>query len=133
MSINVKELSKYKYIYRVYASEDKVIHCEKHPVIYSNSEVVYYKDGRKKEYLNYTPFRNVKDEYLGVTSKDLNYYGYYEKYFWKVENFDSNKATEDAFEVKRKTELDNLKYELDRAELEYQLKKKKYEKLTMNL
>lgn len=132
MSIDKKNLGKQKYIFRIYASEDKVIHCEKHPVIYLNSEVVYFKDTRKKEYLNNTKFNNVKDEYLGITSKDLSLYGWYDNYFWKVENFDSKKATEDAFEQKRKTELERAKCDFERAEKEYLSKKASYEKLQTN-
>lgn len=117
--INKQELSKHKYIYRIYASDDKVIHCEKYPVVYSNSEVIYFKDARKKEHLNYTMFRNVKEEYLGITSNDVSSYGYYDHYFWKVENFNSEKATSDVFEQKKKSELENAESTLRRAEQEY--------------
>jgi hypothetical protein len=102
-------------------------------VIYANCEIVYFKDARKKEYLNYTTFRNVRDEYIGITNKDLNYCGYYDKYFWKVENFDSKKATQDVFEQKNKSELADAKADLERVEREYRLKMEKYNKLNSKL
>lgn len=132
MNINKNELSKKKYLYRVYATEDKVIHCERYVVIYLNSEVVYYKDARKKEYLNYTKVANVRDKYFGITSKDLNHWGYYEKYFWKVENFNSKDATNAAFEQVKKDELQKAKSEYEQSEKEYLYKKEKYESLIAN-
>ena len=43
MKINLNELSKIKYIYHVYEDPQRVIHCQKYPVIYINQHVVYYK------------------------------------------------------------------------------------------
>jgi hydroxymethylpyrimidine pyrophosphatase-like HAD family hydrolase len=130
--INKQELSKFKYLYRIYSSGDKVMHCEKYPIIYSNGEIVYFKTGRKRE-LSYIYFKNIKDEYTCIESRDLNYFGYYsdfDKYYFKVENFDSKKATEDAFKQKKKSELDSAKLAFERAEREYLQKKEKYDKLT---
>ena len=49
-----KYLSKCKYVYRIY-KKDNDFHIEKYPIIYINSEVVYYKNGRK-ESLHYFCF-----------------------------------------------------------------------------
>ena len=41
--MELKDLSKIKYIYRIYESKDYVLHLEKYPVIYINSEILYFK------------------------------------------------------------------------------------------
>lgn len=120
------DLSKRKYIYRIYSSEDRVIHCEKHPVIYINSFVVYYKDHRKQEYLDYRLIKSVEEEFIGVT---LNCFGNYEKYFWKVENFDSKTETKKAYSLRVKSDIENAKESMDKAEKEFELKKQKYYEL----
>ena len=119
----MEDLSKRKYIYRIYASEDRVIHCERHPVIYINSMVVYYKDHRKQEYLNYRLVSGIEDKFIAV---DLGYYNNYEKYFWIVENFDSKTETEKAFSLKTKNDIEKAKEAMDRAAKEYEAKKQKY-------
>ena len=49
MDINKKELSKKKYIYRLYEAKDGVPHVEKYPVIYINERYVYFKVATKSE------------------------------------------------------------------------------------
>ena len=49
MDINKKELSKKKYIYRLYEAKDGVPHVEKYPVIYINERYVYFKVASKSE------------------------------------------------------------------------------------
>lgn len=119
-------LSKRKYIYRIYSSDDKVIHCERHPVVYINSQVVYFKDGRKQEYLNYKRLNNVEEEFTGVK---VSIYGYFEKFYWKVENFDSKRETEYAYSLRVKNDIENAKDAMDRVAKEYELKKQKYYEL----
>jgi hypothetical protein len=119
----MNDLSKRKYIYRIYSSEDCVIHCEKHPVIYINSKVVYYKDHRKQEYLNYRLVSSVYDEFIEVT---LNVCGNFERYFWKVENFDSKAETEKAYSRRVQSDIELAKESMERAEKEYAAKKQKY-------
>lgn len=41
--MEVKDLSKQKYIYKTYKNHLGELHCEKYPVIYANKEYVYYK------------------------------------------------------------------------------------------
>ena len=43
-----KNLSKCKYVYRIY-NEHGNFHIEKYPIVYINSEVVYFKTGRKND------------------------------------------------------------------------------------
>ena len=49
MNIDKKELSKKKYIYRLYKARDGVPHVEKYPVIYINEKYVYFKVASKSE------------------------------------------------------------------------------------
>lgn len=85
--MDLQNLSKIKHIYRIYESEDEVLHCEKFPVIYINSKVVYFKDGRKQECLNYIYVKDVKDNF----TKFYNYYFHnqyrpcFNNYFWNME------------------------------------------------
>lgn len=52
-----KNLSKCKYIYRIYKENDS-FHIEKYPIVYINSEVVYFKTGRKN-YIESMSFSNL--------------------------------------------------------------------------
>lgn len=86
---DLQNLSKIKYIYRVYESKDKVLHCEKYPVIYINSEVVYFKDCRKQSYLNYIHIENVQDNFIDFKKNYLTHsFGShvgFDRYFWNIE------------------------------------------------
>lgn len=44
--MDVKDLSKCKYIYRVYVAKDTITHIEKYPVVYANKMYIYFRDGR---------------------------------------------------------------------------------------
>jgi len=129
VEIKEQELSKHKYLYRIYASDDKIIHCEKHPVIYLNSKVVYFKDIRQAERLKSITFNRIEDEYSGIRKSDINTYVSYERYFWKAGNFNSKEATEEAFSIKKASELEQVESDFKRAEKEYLYAKEKYEKL----
>jgi hypothetical protein len=127
--INKEELSKYKSIYRVYTTDDKIVHCEKYPVIYANSEWLYYKVARKQE-LNRRELKSIISEYTGISNSDVNYWGHYDKYYWKVENFNSEQATNDVFATKKKDDADRIKREMEKAERDYLQLKEKYSKMT---
>lgn len=47
--MDVKDLSKCKYIYRVYVAKDGSTHMEKYPVIYANKASIYFRDLRGSE------------------------------------------------------------------------------------
>lgn len=66
--MNKNNLSKLKYVYHVYESSDNVIHCEKHPVIYSNEMYLYYKAARKDQLI----MTNVKNIYEKFIKEDLD-------------------------------------------------------------
>lgn len=84
--MEAKDLSKVKYIYRIYESSDEVLHCEKYPVIYINSKVVYFKTARKQDLLQYQYVKNVLDNFINFDLNESNWYRtYFYGYFWNIE------------------------------------------------
>ena len=123
--IDLKELSKIKHIYRIYESEDEVLHCEKYPVIYINSKVVYFKDTRKQGMLNYTNIDNVLDN-LTVFYQD-KYYPRFDRYFWNMETniqeiYADLKKQRDVIRSKNEEEKKRDRYERAKREYEAALK-----------
>lgn len=47
--MEAKDLSKCKYIYRVYVAKDGITHMEKYPVIYANKAFIYFRDIKSAE------------------------------------------------------------------------------------
>ena len=112
--LDLNNLSKIKYIYRIYESSDGILQCEKFPVIYINSEVVYFKEARKNEMLRCLRISSVTDN-LTTFYNNISYYRYFDKYFWNVEN-----------------NIQEIYKELKKKNLETQIKNKK-ENATNNL
>lgn len=83
-----QNLSKYKYIYRIYEDRTGEVHCTKHPVIYINSEVVYFKDARKQEYLANTSVDRVSDDFASFAKDVLSrpFHWNVDSYFWNIED-----------------------------------------------
>lgn len=131
MSVDKSNLGKLKYIYRVYSysSGDGIFHCEKYPVVYLNSNVVYFKTSRKNEILDRVNFQLVEDEFLGIDK--LSSYGYYNynRYFWKCDNFDSKKVNEIFLKNKQDIKINDTKRKMLELEYDYLKKKKEYENL----
>ena len=128
--IDLKKLSKIKHIYRIYESEDEVLHCEKYPVIYINSKVVYFKDARKQEMLNYINISNVLDSITDFYQN--NYYlnhcrPCFDKYFWNMETniqeiYEDLKTQRNAIRTKNEEEKKRNRYEKAKREYEAALK-----------
>ena len=60
-----KNLSKCKYVYRIYKENDN-FHIEKYPIVYINSEAVYFKTVRKNdiERMNFNSlWKNIKESF----------------------------------------------------------------------
>lgn len=84
-----EDLSKVKYIYRIYESyPDGKLHCEKYPVIYINKEVTYFKTG-KTQFLKHISTNLVLDNFTSfshmVFKQNWQYRTYFDRYFWNVE------------------------------------------------
>ena len=92
--IDTNNLGKVKYIYRIYESADYKLHIEKYPVIYINSNCVYFKTGRKHEGLERCNLSNVYTDFMSLSNAELSRSGYYERrprlwfnnYFLNVED-----------------------------------------------
>lgn len=130
--LDMKNLSKIKYIYRIY-SADNTLHLERYPVVYINSEVVYYKGARKNSLLNYEYLNNVLDEHTTI-SKPYQWssyaYPWIDKLFLGIETgiqeiFEDLKkqyvdALEERFAWFNRTDEDKKRERLDRAKREYE-------------
>lgn len=133
--LDKNNLSKIKYLYRIYESSDNIMHLEKHPIIYINSHVVYYKVGNN-EALN-------KRKLTCINEKIKNFYAYnnyyynrpvhcYEEYYY-VES----KEIKEIFEILKEqqkeyranVEQKELESRYKKAEQEYLYAKVKYEDL----
>lgn len=136
--MDLKTLSKQKYIYRIYESDDKVLHCEKYPVIYINSQIVYYKDGRKKEYLNYTRISNVKEdfEHFRIGSGCSGDWASFDMMFWNVDepNIEDifNDLKEQRSVLRSKHNRDRIELKMKRTKLEYERALKEFELMEHN-
>lgn len=87
--IDKSNLSKLKYIYRIYSTDDKSkVHCEKYPIAYINERYVYFIVGDKTT-LHSKMMGQVKEVYNSVKDIDIPYYGRdFDNYFFFVNDFD---------------------------------------------
>ena len=133
-----KYLSKCKYVYRIY-KKDNTFHIEKYPIVYINSEVVYYKiyykNGRKESlcscYFN-DQYRNVKESF----DKAIEYLNslpdsYYATSVYFVE---TNKLKEfDLSLIKKQLRENNVKSKIKTQEETVERAKNQYEAAVKNL
>ena len=129
-----KYLSKCKYVYRIY-KKDNDFHIEKYPIIYINSEVVYYKNGRKESlcscYFN-DRYRNVKESF----DKAIEYLNnlpdsYYAPSVYFVE---TNKLKEfDLSLIKKELRKNNVEAKIKTQEEIVERAKNQYEAAVKNL
>lgn len=122
---DLNNLGKIKYIYRIYESSDEVLHCEKYPVVYINSKVVYFKDTRKQEHLNYVRFSNVLDNFTQFYKNScMGYYSScFDKYFFEMEiNIEEIYA-----DLKKQREMIRNKNEDQKKLDRYERAKREYE------
>lgn len=120
--LDMKTMSKQKYIYYVYES-DKTLHIEKFPIIYINSEFVYFKTGRKNALENVRTSR-VKDNLEDIFKHDYHFVWREDRYFWNsVEN-----PEEVVAELKRKADEKRIAENKSWAERELENAKKAYER-----
>ena len=134
--MEAKNLSKQKYIYRIYESRDGVLHCERYSVVYVNSRAVYFKDGRKNQALGWIYTNAVLDDVSCIDPRETGAapFGRYgiNKYVWKVDE----EKIEDVFKELKKQHLkiaennrkEWAKTRLERAKREYELALEDYKK-----
>ena len=133
-----KYLSKCKYVYRIY-KKDNDFHIEKYPIIYINSEVVYYKNGRKESlcscYFN-DRYRNVKESFDKAIEYLNNIPGSYyaTSYATSVYFVETNKLKEfDLSLIKKELKENNVEAEIKTQEEIVERAKNQYEAAVKNL
>lgn len=132
--MELKDLSKVKYIYRIYESDNEVLHLERYPVIYINSKVVYFKTARQQEYLGCKQLKNVSDNFMQFYQKMTRYStqsrASFDEYFWNVET-DVNKIYQDLirqrFKMRQERDMQMKQRKLEKAKREYEAALKEIE------
>ena len=128
--MEAKDLSKVKYIYRIYESSDGLLHFEKYPVIYVNSKVVYFKTGRKQEMLSYKYVKDIIDNFYEFQDGVGWYRNYYDQCFWKVEdNIEEiyRELKRQRFLLRQGDDAKKKQLRLERAKREYEAALKEVE------
>lgn len=136
-----KNLSKYKYVYRIYKDSGVIadFHIEKYPIVYINEEVVYFKGGRKN-WLTPITFNTdmicidkvAKTSYLEAVEYINNKfircpwirYDSTSVYFIDMNKIDSF----DLSLIKKYFKEENKKFNIEQAEKEVEKYKRLYEK-----
>ena len=120
--LDIKNLSKYKYIYHIYKSEDNQLHMEHYPIIYINDYKVYFKTGRKQD-LSYQYMKNIynTNEHENSLRK---YHKWYDKYILADDKTDVQNIFDD---VKQQHQIDVSKAEEKIAYIRYEKAKKEFE------
>ena len=124
--VELKTLSKYKYLYRIYEA-NKNINMEKYPIIYSNKSYMYYKTG-KGDALSYIKLDDVSSKYEDKSLKELNYY---RRSIWvlNVSEFDMEDVRNKYFNKTKEDLVEKAKEKLDKAIQNYNDAKASYEGL----
>ena len=123
-------LSKCKYVYRIYRERDK-FHIEKYPIVYINSEVVYFKTGRKN-YIESMSFSNlwtnVKENFEKAIVYINNTVTYYDYYPTNVYFIETDKLKEfDLSLIKQRLKDESKESKIKKQEREVEKYKKSYE------
>lgn len=146
--MNAKDLSKCKYIYRVYVNRDKVTHVEKHPIIYANKMYIYFKDGKgcdlkrisTKDVLTRDPASsNIK---INSALSNYRFYGRpwnsvpVELYIWDENGIDMDDVN-DVYErldaAFKKQRIDQKIAEVNRLKARHEAELKELERLTKEM
>lgn len=131
------QISKKKYVYHVYLarsnpnSYEEVLHIEKHPLIYANSEYLYYKGSRYSRLTCVEMYRardcfNADEVQKLIVNKTLNLY------YWNVEDKAAQMFEELRTIYQKLAEqraIDKIHSDLRAAKCAYDRAKKKYDAL----
>ena len=132
-------LSKYKYIYKTYR-EDNNFHIEHYPIIYSNSEYIYYKSARKNT-LNYIKVNELwwNDAKIFETIEKAIEYINNRKETWhyplvyfiseKIKNYDLKQIKINLKEESNKNKIKEKENRVKRAKEEYERALKELENI----
>lgn len=126
-----KNLSKCKYIYRIYREHEN-FHIEKYPIVYINSKVVYFKTGRKND-IEMKSFSalwddDIKESFDKAIDFINNNAAIYYDYTTNVYFIETNKLKEfDLSLIKKRLKAESKKSKIEKQELEVEKYKKYYE------
>lgn len=125
-----KNLSKCKYVYRIYREHGN-FHIEKYPIVYINSEVVYFKTGRKNdiESMSFSSFWCRVEESFEKAIKYINdsvsHFDYFPTSVYFIE---TDKLKEfDLSLIKKKLKDESKESKIKKQEREVEKYKKSYE------
>lgn len=125
-----KNLSKCKYVYRIYREHEN-FHIEKYPIVYINIEVVYFKTSRKNnlECLSFSSrWENVKVNFERAITYINNTATCYDYYPTNVYFIEINKLKEfDLSLIKQRLKEESKENKIKKQELEVEKCKKSYE------
>ena len=125
-----KNLSKCKYVYRIYREHEN-FHIEKYPIVYINSNVVYFKT-KRKNYLEYISFssrwENVKESFSKAVDHINNTVTFYNYYPTNVYFVETDKLKEfDLSLIKQRLKDESKESKIKKQEREVEKYKKSYE------
>lgn len=125
-----KYLSKCKYVYRIYREHDN-FHIEKYPIVYINSEVVYFKTVRKN-YLEsigfFNNWNNIKESFNKAIDYINNTVTCYDYYPTNVYFIETDKLKEfDLSLIKKRLKDESKESKIKKQEREVEKYKKSYE------
>ena len=123
----MKEEKQPKYIYQIYTSGG-VFHCERFPVVYYNSDYVYFKRGGLK-LLEYQKTVNIRGKYSISELKFSSFSDYFNRYYFDVSEFSAEEASTFLESFRTDNNFERVELEFKVAEKVYFERKSKYEKL----
>lgn len=118
-----QELSKMKYVYRIYCNYNKEVHLEKYPVIYANQDFVYYKQNGNSR-LSCIHRRFMHTDYPEYITK------YLDCIFWVPAEEITHIYNRCKLEIDKQVEnsnIDSLRKRCEQAKEEYEKAKAAYE------
>ena len=125
-----KNLSKCKYVYKIYREHEN-FYIEKYPIVYINSNIVYFKTGRKNviKMISFSDRRNnVKESFEEAIKYINNIFSSYSYYPISVNFVESDKLKNfDLSLIKQRLKEESKESKIKKQELEVEKYKKSYE------
>ena len=123
-----ERIQQFKYIYHVYTSNG-VFHCERFPIIYINSDYVYFKRSGIK-LLDIQKIKNIRSKYSVSELKFVSSINdYFNRYYLDVSEFSAEEASNFLDSYRSDKNFERIEREFQVAEKVYLERKSKYEKL----
>ena len=125
--MEAEKLQQFKYIYNIYISSG-LFHCERFPIVYLNSDYVYFKrNGR--QLLDYQKTENIRKQYSISELEFLNSKNSFNRFYLDVSDFLIEEANDFLAKRENNNSIKQAEIEFRLSEERYLDKKSKYEKL----